>query len=637
MALLPILRLICLSALWLAMGCGVTACGGERQRPSPPSAPDPANQVQVLQQALAVVRPDGAGQGQAPQPAEVALPHDWDRIYPGLDGTATYRLDFPYRGAGQDIPALYLARAANSFEMHLNGKLLAASGAMDAPALYGGQRPLYIPVPEAMLRPENELTIKIAARANAKAGLSRVEFGPGRLVHSHYQGALWFRVIGPLVITALSLLLTAISLLIWWRQRDPLFGLYALAEIAWSVSVIERLLESAPLPLHAWQVLVLASRTLFIVATARFALIIIDVRSPWPAWLVTAFLWIKLPLIAVMTFVLNTPSLKLFDWAINMLMACGIATTLAWAALRRPSRERLVLAATVALASALSTADVIRIQFSNDFYWDTSLTKYVSQLFSLSMAWLLVDRYTRTTSTLAELNRNLDHKVAQKEEELHQLYAHSREIEREQATLRERGRIMRDMHDGLGSTLVGALSLLRSGHGSPMVLQQHLQQALDALKLSVDAMQDTGGDLAVVLGNLRYRLRARLEAARLRVDWQVERLPAVAGLTPQIVRELQYLLLEAFSNVMQHAGGATVQVVARSFAGTSAEAEGILIEIRDDGHGFDAQSGAQGHGLANMRSRAAAIGGELSIASSERGTTVSLLLYPARWAEGEAA
>ncbi|MDW3681534.1 histidine kinase [Cupriavidus sp. CV2] len=637
MALLPILRLARTAALWLALCCVATACGGAREDSAQTSAAHATSQVQVLRQALAVVRPDDAGQGHAPQPVEVALPHDWDRIYPGRDGTATYRLDFPYSGAGQDLPALYLARAANSFEMHLNGKLLAASGALNAPAVYGGQRPLYIPVPEAMLRPDNTLTITIAARANARAGLSRIEFGPSRLVHPHYEGALWFRVIGPLVITALSLLLTAISLLIWWRQRDPLFGLYALAEVAWSVSVVERLLESAPLPLHIWQVLVLASRTVFIVATARFALIVIDVRSPWPARLVTGFLWLKIPLIVLMTGIFNAPSLKLFDWSINMLLACAIASALAWAALRRPSRERLVLAATVALASALSTADVIRIQFSNDFYWDTSLTKYVSQLFSLSMAWLLVDRYTRTTSTLAELNRNLDRKVAQKEEELHLLYAHSREIEREQATLRERGRIMRDMHDGLGSTLVGALSLLRSGHGSPMVLQQHLQQALDALKLSVDAMQDTGGDLAVVLGNLRYRLQARLEAARLRVDWQVERLPAVAGLTPQIVRELQYLLLEAFSNVMQHAGGATVQVVARSLADTAAGAEAILIEIRDDGCGFDAQSGAQGHGLANMRSRAAAIGGELSIASSERGTTVSLLLHPARWAEGEAA
>lgn len=332
MALLPIPRLARTAALWLALCCVATACGGAREDSAQTSAAHATSQVQVLRQALAVVRLDDAGQGHAPQPVEVALPHDWDRIYPGRDGTATYRLDFPYSGAGQDLPALYLARAANSFEMHLNGKLLAASGALNAPAVYGGQRPLYIPVPEAMLGPDNTLTITIAARANARAGLSRIEFGPSRLVHPHYEGALWFRVIGPLVITALSLLLTAISLLIWWRQRDPLFGLYALAEVAWSVSVVERLLESAPLPLHIWQVLVLASRTVFIVATARFALIVIDVRSPWPARLVTGFLWLKIPLIVLMTGIFNAPSLKLFDWSINMLLACGIASALAWAA-----------------------------------------------------------------------------------------------------------------------------------------------------------------------------------------------------------------------------------------------------------------------------------------------------------------
>jgi hypothetical protein len=164
----------------------------------------------------------------------------------------------------------------------------------------------------------------------------------------------------------------------------------------------------------------------------------------------------------------------------------------------------------------------------------------------------------------ADLNRDLDRKVAQKEDELRQLYARSREIEREQAAMKERGRIMRDMHDGLGSTLVGALSLVRSGQSSSPVMQKHLQQALDALKLSVDAMQDTGGDLAAVLGTLRYRLRERLEAAGMTVDWQVERLPELRGLTPQIVRELQYLLLEAFSNAMQYAAGGVIQVIARS-------------------------------------------------------------------------
>lgn len=394
-------------------------------------------------------------------------------------------------------------------------------------------------------------------------------------------------MIGPLVIAAISLVLAGISLLIWWRQRDPPFGLYALAEIAWAVSLAEFFLTDAPLPRIVWQVTVLASRAIFMLATARFAFIVIDVRARWPGWLVNAFLWLKLPLIVLMASVLNVSFLKIADWGVNVVMACCVGGALVWSAWQRPNQERIVLAGAVGLATVLTSADFTRIWLIGDFYWDTALTKYLSLLFSMAMAWLLVDRYTRTSRLLADLNRDLDQKVAQKERELHQLYAHSREVEREQAALRERSRIMRDMHDGLGSTLVGTLSLLRSGQSSSAALLKHLQQALDALKLSVDAMQETRGDLAVVLGNLRYRLRERLEAASLTVDWQVDRLPTVAGLTPQIVRELQYLLLEAFSNVMQHAGGGVVQVIARSAPPAAHGGDAILIEIRDNGSGFD--------------------------------------------------
>lgn len=556
----------------------------------------------------------------------VQLPQYWDRTFPGKDGRATYRLTFRHVATGHDSPAFYVARAANSFEMWLNGKLLAASGDLCTPAAYGGQRPLYVPVPEAMLQTDNTLEITIAALASARGGLSPVEFGPGSTMRARYEGALWFRVIGPLVIAAVSLVLAGISLLIWWRQRDPLFGLYALAEIAWAVSLAEFFLTDVPLSRGVWQVIILSGRAVFMVATARFALIIIDVRVRWPVRLVNIYLWVKLPLIVLMASVLSVPFLKMADWAINVVMACIVGSALVWSTLRRPNRERIALATAVGLSTALTSADIVRITMIGDFYWETALTKYVSLLFSLAMAWLLAERYTRTSRMLAELNHDLDQKVAQKEIELHNLYARSREIEREQAALKERGRIMRDMHDGLGSTLVGALSLLRSGKGSPLALQQHLQQALDTLKLSVDALQDTGGDLAAVLGNLRYRLRDRLLAAGLTVDWQVERLPPVAGLTPQIVRELQYLLLEAFSNAMQHAGGGALRVVARSLGEQNTEAGTVLIEVWDSGPGFDVATVIHGHGLTNMRARAAAIGAELSIESSSEGTVVRLLL-----------
>lgn len=614
-----------LLALWLACGAGAAMAD--------------TTALRVIDHAQATIGPLAcqASAGML-RPASdnaattaLTLPYYWDRESRERDGIATFRMTFPYAANGRETPGFYLARAANSFEMRLNGKLLASGGDLCAPALYGGQRPLYVAVPEAMLQPENELVVTISARANARGGLSALEFGPDSVVRARYDRALWFRVVGPLVIAAISLVLAGIALTIWWRQRDPMFGLYAVAEIAWAISLAEFFLTDAPLPRELWQVIILTGRAVFMLATARFAFIVIDVRARWPRWLVNGYLWLKLPLIVMMASVLSVPYLKIVDWGINVVMALCVGSALVWSAWRRPSHERTVLAGALGLATLLTSADFVRISVIGDFYWETALTKYVSLLFSLAMAWLLVDRFTRTSRMLAELNRDLDRKVAQREDELRRLYAHSREIEREQAALKERGRIMRDMHDGLGSTLVGALSLLRAGQGTSAAMQKQLQHALDALKLSVDAMQDVGGDLGAVLGTLRYRLRERLGAAGIAIDWQVERLPVVQGLTPQIVRELQYLLLEAFSNAMQYAGGKPIQVIGRSLPGDGAAQPSILIEIHDAGPGFDTTAASQGHGLANMRSRAAAIGADLEIASSPAGTAVRVTLHPDRW------
>jgi hypothetical protein len=66
--------------------------------------------------------------------------------------------------------------------------------------------------------------------------------------------------------------------------------------------------------------------------------------------------------------------------------------------------------------------------------------------------------------------------------------------------------------------------------------------------------QDTEGDIASLLGALRYRLNPRLAAAGVQLACAVESLPEIAGWTLQKSRDLQLILFEAFSNLMTHAG-----------------------------------------------------------------------------------
>ena len=73
---------------------------------------------------------------------------------------------------------------------------------------------------------------------------------------------------------------------------------------------------------------------------------------------------------------------------------------------------------------------------------------------------------------------------------------------------------------------------------------------------------------------------------------------------------------EALTNAVKHGAATHADVLV-------AEREGrVVIEVRDDGRGFDPAERREGFGLTGMQERMALLGGELSLASSPAGTTV---------------
>jgi two-component system, NarL family, sensor histidine kinase DevS len=82
---------------------------------------------------------------------------------------------------------------------------------------------------------------------------------------------------------------------------------------------------------------------------------------------------------------------------------------------------------------------------------------------------------------------------------------------------------------------------------------------------------------------------------------------------------LFHICQEALANAAKHAGAKNVEV---SLWTTD---ERALMEIHDDGKGFDNDNmrSSIGHGLANMQTRARAVGGDIDISSSiGEGTTI---------------
>src|SRR5262249_37575065 len=133
---------------------------------------------------------------------------------------------------------------------------------------------------------------------------------------------------------------------------------------------------------------------------------------------------------------------------------------------------------------------------------------------------------------------DLDRRIAVMRVDLERSEARRRDLERTRLLADERERIMREMHDGLGSHLVSTLALVERGDASSTVVADAVRGTLDDLRLMVESLEPTDGDLLPALAQLRSRLQPRIEAAGVRVEWRAGDVPAIDGMGPRTVLQV---------------------------------------------------------------------------------------------------
>ena len=187
--------------------------------------------------------------------------------------------------------------------------------------------------------------------------------------------------------------------------------------------------------------------------------------------------------------------------------------------------------------------------------------------------------------------------------------ADRQDYEVELATLAERARIAREIHDNVGHQLTRASLLaeaLRVVHADePGVaadfadVKRTVDEALQLVRASVHALNDNAVDLSVQLESI-------VEGARSDGGPQVE-LEVLAEHAPANVANcFAAVLREALSNTMRHAHAKTITVRCMEHPSF------YQLIVTDDGAGGVQASGcgaAEGMGLSSMRERVEALGG----------------------------
>jgi signal transduction histidine kinase len=239
--------------------------------------------------------------------------------------------------------------------------------------------------------------------------------------------------------------------------------------------------------------------------------------------------------------------------------------------------------------------------------------------------WLRQRKLQKSLAEKEMLNAKLEHRIETTKANLLVSESARRRLEVANAVTDERERMMREIHDGIGSSLVAALaSAERQGkQGSTAVFA--LKGALSDLRIAVDSLEPVEGDVTTLLASLRYRLEPEMKKSGVSFDWRVEEVPTIPWLDAPNAIHLLRIFQETFGNILGHAQASVIRVDCK--AELRQGRPGVSIEVSDNGMGFDASVPTQGHGRKNMKSRADALGARLHVESAPgKGSHTSLWL-----------
>ena len=199
--------------------------------------------------------------------------------------------------------------------------------------------------------------------------------------------------------------------------------------------------------------------------------------------------------------------------------------------------------------------------------------------------------------------------------------------------MEERSRIAREIHDGIAQSIY-MLSLNLEKAAEVARDDARLGQRLGGLVgLAKEALLEVrhyifdlkpllSGD-ASLASTIRAQMREFSAVSGLPVELKVDGDERIVP--PSVGSSLYRITQEALANVFRHAEASGIE------AKLSFNGEGLLLEIRDDGKGFElvpaVNATSLGRGLRNIHQRAAEAGGDAEILSNPgHGTTVRVTM-----------
>jgi signal transduction histidine kinase len=538
--------------------------------------------------------------------------------------------------------SVYLPRFTNGVEVLVNGvEILDSRRDPDANRPDRATPEIGV-IPASLLHDgANDLVIRLYVWGPISGYLAPLFVGPDDALRPYYETRTLVFVTLPMVFAAWRGILAVILAIMWaMRRHEPAYGALAAAMALGAIQAF--LLTTVDEPRHPHlNAALIASGPLESGFVLAFGILFFTRK--WPRVL-GALIFVPGVLLALIG-LFGTPQ-AVREYALILgLPTVGVhivllALIVAWSEVRRQDVPGLLLGCAVTILLTSFAHDLLSVaQIIPDHRLFYTRLSYSAMLAAIGAG--LTFRFARALNRVDGFAAHLAIQLRAAEEKLKASFAREQERERAAALARERTRLMRDLHDGLGGQLVSIVALSERGEAGG--IGDAARAALKDLRLVIDSMDDIGGDLMLALGTWRDRVTAQLRPHNIALDWHASPpgLPVHPELRPWHVIQIIRILDEAVTNAAKHAGAERISVSIETLRDDAGEVFGA-ITVADDGKGFAPSGDAavakrkSGRGLSNMQNRAARCGAALKLVSGDGGTRVRLEL-PRRFPDGDAS
>lgn len=316
---------------------------------------------------------------------------------------------------------------------------------------------------------------------------------------------------------------------------------------------------------------------------------------------------------------------------ISLLLVLITASLMLAKNMKEPGLAITALSAALVFGALANITDILRA-FGLVDWAQASLTHWSVPAMCAGLGIMLIENMVKHAGLEKAMSKKLQLDIERQRLLLESQFRMSKVKNEKIAVFEERKRIMREMHDGLGSQLVSASALVRNPRFNSTDVAELIDNAIQELRIfldvlstsSEDPLKNSGKSLNVLLAKFRHHIEPVLRSKGISLEWDVDEMPDGLLANDRDRINLLRMVQEALVNAIKHANASKVTLRAQ------VQSPRVVIEIRDDGKGMqsaEAQDNArQGYGLINMKKRSDLIGAEFSIMSGTHGTRILITL-----------